>query len=1227
MIHRTRYKSRLSYTIRVAAICCLSAFTTATPAALLNLADAPLYLLTTVDPNILLTFDDSGSMTWGFLPDGVHFGGPGAPPGAPLDTSPRGCASNINYLAYDPTITYIAGVDKDGVSLGNASFTAAWFNGFDLTAAGAHQGTTVNLATAYQMTWSADASVTTLTYVADCSTGTWAGQPAYYYVYDTSLCADPTNDACYRLKQHNNPTAWSATDQQNFANWYSYYRLRNLLAKAAIGRAFSTLGGNVRTAAQHLNNIAATLPDRFTTAIGLMKAFSGTDRADFYTRLYNTPANNATPLREALQRAGDYFSITNNGASSPYRDVPGVSTSPERSCRKNFNILLTDGYWNGTAGLAGNFDGNAFTLGDGTGYTPMPPYQDTTAATLADNGFYYWAKDLRTDLTNNVKPFYTDTTGTATVNYWNAKNDPATWQHLVNYSIGLGIDGTLPNTTATYNNLVSGATAWPAAVADTPSAVDDLWHTAVNSRGQYFSARNPTTLSTALSSILNSIASATSSAAAVAVNSGTVSSSSFVYQSSFNSGNWGGQIFAYPINPDGSVSSTFGWEAGQKLALKNFAARNIFTYKTATATASRKGIPFAWPGSGSAAAPADELEAAQINWLNYNPVSATADSPSQAQARLNYLRGDASNEGALGNMYRARFRACSYVGASTVPVACPAGTNTGALGDTVDSAPLYVGRPPFAYTDPTYTTFRTTYASRTPMVYVGSNDGMLHGFNATTGTVTKGTEEFAYIPGSVYPNLSRLTSPSYSHRYFVDGDPIAGDVDFNAPSSTPPGTGAADWRTVLVSTLRKGGQGVFALDITDPTKFSQSVTNAASLALWEFTDADDKDLGYTFSQPTIVKMADGRWAAIIGNGYNNTEADGNQSTTGDAVLYILFIKAGVSGWTTSGNFIKIDTGVGITGTNTTPNGLATPTAVDVDNDGKVDFIYAGDLRGNLWKFDVTSTNPSQWSSASNRKILYTAKDGLGNLQPITSRPTVGTHPTGLAGYMVYFGTGKYLETTDATSSGATTQTFYGIWDDINNLSGVASPTRSNLLQQTIVLTPTLGGSDYRVISNNTMVWRASTPAPSPSYVGWYLDLPTTGERQVTNPVLHGGRVIFTTVIPSSDPCNNGGEGWLMELSTTNGGRLDITPFDTNGDGKFDGNDLVTLGSSKVATGGTRFKTGIPSSPVIMNGGPGPNPACLGGECKFISSSDGKVNSVNENPDNSGYVRESWRQLR
>src|SRR5262249_3273626 len=262
----------------------------------------------------------------------------------------------------------------------------------------------------------------------------------------------------------------------------------------------------------------------------------------------------------------------------------------------------------------------------------------------------------------------------------------------------------------------------------------------------------------------------------------------------------------------------------------------------------------------------------------------------------------------------------------------------------------------------------------------------------------------------------------YSHRYYVDGSPTVGDVqiDPNAPSQ---------WRTVLVGGLRAGGQGYFALDITDPSTFSES--NESKLVLWEFTDADDPDLGYTFSQLSIVRMANGRWAAVFGNGYNNALSDGHLNigpNAGHAMLYIVFLDGGLDGkWTLGTDYIKIDTKVGDTNT---PNGLGTPTPVDTNGDLTTEYIVAGDLRGNLWAFDVRDANPSNWKveymNGSTPVPLFTAKDAAGNPQPITARPEVGAHPEKRDGFVVYFGTGKYLELGDTSTTGV--QTFYGIWD-------------------------------------------------------------------------------------------------------------------------------------------------------------------------------------------------------
>jgi type IV pilus assembly protein PilY1 len=1200
---------RIAAWMRAVLYAVLSCTVTVSEAASLNLSDTPLYLTTSVEPNIVLTFDDSGSMAWAYLPDTI----------SGLGGNQRACSSQLNKVYYNPNTTYNPPRKADGTDLNATatSFTVAYINGYN-TSSG-----TVNLSTGYRVSWG------NLTSYVTCGFASDAGKAAFYYQFTGT---DPNINTHYTLVQHNNPTAWTAAQQQNFANWYSYYRNRNLAAKTAAGLAFSLFPTNVRINGQHLNNDDtgnATATARtsgssnvlFRQAVDRMRRFcddptntdpactdGSTARTDFFTRLYNSPGRcdggycPSTPLRPAMQRAGNHFGEGNTGVNSPYLDVPGTAGT-ERSCRQNFHILFTDGYWNGAAGLPNNYDGNNQSLpapSDSgspysgiTSYTPRAPYTDSWSGTLADNAFYYWFTDLRSGLANNVRTQVSQSYTDKTVEFWDAVNDPASWQHLVTFTVGLGIPGSLTYDTATYNNLVSGTTPWPDPTCATIACqgrnrIDDLWHAAINSRGHYYSAGDPQELTNAFTAIVNNVLGQISSASAVALNSGSITSTSYVYQARFDSGDWTGQLLAYSIDAaTGIINTTASWDAADQLDGQHYdTGRNILTFKPST----RAGVSFRWAS----------LDASQQTALNYNPATASYDT--QGQARLSYIRGDASNEGA-NNFYRIRNRNCGAA-------ACPSGTNTGVLGDIVNSAPSYVGAPAFSYPDnievQSYNSFKSANSGRTPMVYVGANDGMLHGFNASSGN-----EVFAYVPSEVYGNLSRLPATPFAHRYFVDGDPVQGDVYINN-----------SWRTILVGSLRKGGQGIFALDITNPASFTEG--NASSVVLWEFNDTDDANLGYTYSQPAIAKMQNGKWAVIVGNGYNNRDNDDAQSSTGRATLYILFIENGADGSWSASDFVKIETNAGST---TTPNGLASPAAVDVDGDYIVDYIYAGDLLGNMWKFDVTSSNTNNWTNAANRKVIFTAKDGTNNPQPITVRPEVGRHPAGQAGYMVYFGTGKYLETADASTTGATTQTFYGIWDG----SGVNNPGRSDLLQQSVIDTQ----GNFRVISDNAMVWRAGSPVPNPSYIGWYLDLPTTGERQVTFPVLRGSRIIFTTVIPSDDPCTAGGTGWLMELNASNGGRLDSTPFDVNGDGVFNADDLFTVGTDTVPAGGQKFD-GIPSSPAILVGTPGLSPpattdpnACpdASSECKLLSSSDGSIKKVKEDPDICINCRASWRQLR
>ena len=268
------------------------------------------------------------------------------------------------------------------------------------------------------------------------------------------------------------------------------------------------------------------------------------------------------------------------------------------------------------------------------------------------------------------------------------------------------------------------------------------------------------------------------------------------------------------------------------------------------------------------------------------------------------------------------------------------------------------------------------------MVIVGGNDGFLHLFNAAPASPQAGREILAYLPNAVFSQVKELTSPTYTHRYYVDGSPTAGDVFMDTTGS---------WETIVVGGLRGGGKGYFALKITNPTVLNES--NADEVVLWEFTDSDDPsgDLGFTFSQPSLVRLRDSsapsghRWAAVFGNGYN--------SLNSSAALYMVFIEGGLDGvWTAGTDYIKL---VVPTSVPTTPNGMATPAPVDLDGDFTADYIVVGDLQGNLWVFDVTSDTPSNWSSSYGTGTalpLFTATNDSGVRQSITSRPEVGPPP-------------------------------------------------------------------------------------------------------------------------------------------------------------------------------------------------------------------------------------------
>lgn len=650
-------------------------------------------------------------------------------------------------------------------------------------------------------------------------------------------------------------------------------------------------------------------------------------------------------------------------------------------------------------------------------------------------------------------------------------------------------------------------------VTNPPNPLDQM-ASAGGTSTAYF-ANNLTTLNSAFSTIFNNILAVSGAAASVTLSSASVAPNGKIYQSQFNATDWSGDLVALNQDPSTGLPTTIAWRAATQLNTQNFnTGRSIITIKPSSGV----GIPFRWPANASSPT-ATELDITQTDYLNKTPTGVT---DTNGANRLNYVRGDTT---------QTSFR--------TRPITV--------LGDLVDSAPYFVGPPDNNYSDylesSPYSSFMISNASRTPMIYVGANDGMLHGFDADTGV-----EKLAYVPSPVYSNLTQLTSTTYSHRYFVNGSPTVQDAFYGGA-----------WHTILVSGLAGGGQGFFALDVTNPGNFSEA--NASSLVRWEFTDSNDGDLGYSFSEPTIAKMNDGTWVAIFGNGYNNTAADSNVSTTGRAVLYIVNLQTGAL-------IKRIDTKYGTT---TTPNGLATPKAVDLDGDGTVDVAYAGDLAGNLWKFDLRNSNPAQWDSAfvsgSTPQPLFVAMDSSGNRQPITSTPDIVAHPSGTSyGYLVMFGTGKYLETTDPSTT--STQTFYGIQD-----KGILVSGRSSLVQQTITSTTTVAtGKTYRVLSGNPVDWAGGTVR------GWYLDLPTNKERVINGSITDSNRVIFTSIIPTTAVCTPGGTGQLMVLDVLTGGKLSSPTFDVNGTGAIDSNDYV--GTPGVYPGGVALDA-IPSAARIQ----------------------------------------------
>lgn len=969
------------------------------------------------------------------------------------------------------------------------------------------------------------------------------------------------------------------TLRQNIANWYQYARRRAFVAKSAVADVLDRIGG-LRYGFSVINNFG-----------DLFVEMPAADTTDFSTHnddlleglLDYVWTSRGTPLRQGLERTGEYFDTDTTGLDDDF-DSPIVE-----SCQKNFTVLFSDGFWNGDAPSAGigDSDGDGATQGE------------DNVITLADVANHYYETDLAPALEPNVP---TDAF------------DNNTDQHMVTYTVAFGLRGSLRDTNGNGfpdPELQSDSTEWwDETINGNLRRVDDLWHTAFNSRGQFISAERPEDISDALVEAIGSIEARTGTAASGSSNGGSISTESRVYQAIFNSGDWHGDFLSFDINDDGTLNTEPLWNAGELLnAQPNsyFAgSRKVFTYNPDEFS----GTSFLW----------GNLTTLQRTLLGTDPITGVLDLL-LGDARAQHIRGvepdDINVAGLLGvPLLRER---------------------ENKLGDLVNSDPQFVGPPRFFYPFQNYQSFFESNQNRTPAIYIGGNDGMLHAFNADTGV-----ELFNYIPNAVIPNLNQLTDPGYNHEFYVDGSPIYGDVRYGGA-----------WHSVLAGGLRGGGQAIYALDITNPNTFD------ANNVLWEFTDANDPDLGLTNGKPQIARMNNGKWAVILGNGFNSTRADGNVSPDGDAVLFILYIEDGLDGFG-GGDFVKIDTS---SGTLTEPNGMGPAGLADIDGDGSVDYIYTGDLKGNVWKFDVTSSDDTAWDVSFGGQPLFTATNSGGLPQPVIAAPNAIPHPLGSSqGALVIAGTGKYIETQDADPTIGGTQSLYAIWDRAASLSisDAAGGNGFNRSQFAQIQIGEAGG--FRVINegaSDVPDWLNDDGDPADR--GWFVDLPTEGERVIREVLVRNGVIFFVTLIPSEAPCVPGGTGFLMALDANTGGipnpnqQDNPVPFDINGDGEFDEDDYV--GTDQVVIG--LAQSGIPNLPAVIfdprspcerdpaacevdeDGNPiAPTPSFppplngargCGSDGQriylYTTTSNGVISEATANLDNINCGRQAWRQLR
>jgi type IV pilus assembly protein PilY1 len=907
-----------------------------------------------------------------------------------------------------------------------------------------------------------------------------------------------------------------AQEQQNYANWYAYYRTRILATKTTSAIAFSYLDDTYRVGFQNLgsemppNGVGAAI--KWVDVGDFTGTALGTTRGDWYNTLFNIAITTyTTPIMNGMLRVGNLFETGGaGGLPASVTPLPAGAKDPITvSCQSNYHILFTDGFTNQAAlpTVAGNKD---LTIPAWTGITQVPPDQVLTTLpsgsnwpkpfietapamsdTLADIAAYYWARDLRSGMKNDV-PAPSGKGGADA----DPTKDVAWWQHVNFNALSFGSEGVLDanDQTTTIGAIKAGTQAWPRTTPNPnqptnppgnpgATAVDDLWHATVMGRGRFVYARSPIEVSYGLANILAGIQNQRKSRVGAAFNGQVLdSTNNIIYQATIEPG-WSGDLLKVQIDPATGDEVTTVWQAGPVLNTMLtptlptdepwFTARKVVTVDKATG----KGVPFTYA----------TLHVDQRKSLSSDPV--------QQQKIIAYLRGaDHFNAGAqtIEGVQIGQFR-----------------LRSGKLGDISNAQAVVVGPPTRPYldiNDKFYSTFKTAQAARPERVFAAANDGMLHAFDTADGK-----EVYAFIPGALFrgdaasvttqdvTGIQSLTYqdggvPIFRHRFFVDSSPRVADVDF--------GNGTGDWHTILVGGLGKGGNTYYALDITSASAADESV--AAAKVLWEWRNPDNDDYvdpvtgmhrlqtwpGYTYGRPVIVKTKAFGWTVLVTSGYNNKSGLGK--------LYFLNPQTGA----------LMHTMTTTAGSPGDPSGLAQIHAFVKDFRNQVaEQVYGGDLMGNLWRFDISGATTASWTVDLLAKLVDDASPA--QPQPITTAPQIEIDLNNGVDRYVMIGTGRLLDTSDLTTpSPPQRQTMYAIRDGTLDSVKPSSDLPIDTSRATTPLKP---------ISADGI---SSIAGGAPD--GWYHDLPNadpaTAERIVVDVAADVNVAAYIGTQAPNDPC-------------------------------------------------------------------------------------------------------------